>query len=136
VHDTHHPISTSLYYEDQKEEAVRAAQKYVDIRLPKFLGYFERVLSSKASGGEWLVGGKVTTADLVLFQCLDGTAFQFPKAVGKIRKEGKFGKVFALYERVKELPRIKEYLGSERRQKYSEGIYRYYPDLDLEPQEE
>lgn len=69
THDCHHPISPGLYYEDQKEESRRKTEDYVKNRLPKFLGYFERVLSSKASGdGPWLYGGKLTYADLVLFQ--------------------------------------------------------------------
>jgi glutathione S-transferase len=68
-HDCHHPISTGLYYEDQKTESKKKAEDYVKTRLPKFLGYFERVLNSKASGdGPWLYGGKLTYADLVLFQ--------------------------------------------------------------------
>ena len=58
-----------VYYEDQKEAALRASKAFVEERLPKFLGYFERVLSGKASGdGPWLYGGKLTYADLVLFQ--------------------------------------------------------------------
>lgn len=69
THDCHHPISTGLYYEDQKEESLKRSKDYVANRLPKFLGYFERVLKSKASGdGPWLYGGKLTYADLVLFQ--------------------------------------------------------------------
>ena len=69
AHDTHHPISPMLYYEDQKVEAKRKAADYTKTRLPKFLGYFERVLKSKVSGeGPWLYGGKITYADLVLFQ--------------------------------------------------------------------
>jgi glutathione S-transferase len=69
VHDCHHPVAIGLYYEDQKEESKRAATEYVKTRLPKFLGYFERVLNSKASGeGPWLYGGRLTYADLVLFQ--------------------------------------------------------------------
>lgn len=68
-HDCHHPIATGLYYEDQKAESKRKSEDYVKNRLSKFLGYFERVLKSKASGdGPWLYGGKLTYADLVLFQ--------------------------------------------------------------------
>lgn len=68
-HDCHHPIASGLYYEDQKDESLRKSKDYVATRLPKFLGYFERVLKSKASGdGPWLYGGKLTYADLVLFQ--------------------------------------------------------------------
>lgn len=69
AHDTHHPIAPGLYYEDQKAEAKKKAQDYTKNRLPKFLGYFERVIQSKAAkGGPWLYGGQLTVADLVLFQ--------------------------------------------------------------------
>jgi glutathione S-transferase len=68
VHDCHHPIATGLYYEDQKVESKRKAEDYVKNRLSKFLGYFERVLKSKASGeGPWLYAGQLTYADLVLY---------------------------------------------------------------------
>lgn len=153
-HDCHHPVATGLYYEDQKAESRRRAEDFVKERLPKFLGYFERVLGSAASGdAPWLYGGEMSYADLVLFQvrdipfiplrlgtgrdadgvqCVDGVKFMFPKAMAKLEREGKCTKVLALWEAVKERPRIKAYLGSERRQKYSNGIYRYYEELDLE----
>jgi glutathione S-transferase len=132
-HDCHHPVATSLYYEDQKPEAKRKSEDYIANRLPKFLGYFERVLKGKASkGGKWLYGGTLTYADLVLFQCLDGVKHAFPKAMGRLQKEGEYKRVFELYDAVKNRPRIKEYLASERRQKYSMGIYRHYPELDEE----
>ncbi|KAK8092232.1 uncharacterized protein PG998_015064 [Apiospora kogelbergensis] len=130
VHDCHHPIAVSLYYEDQKDEALRRSQDYVKNRLPKFLGYFERVLKSKASGeGPWLYGGRLTYADLVLFHCVDGLKFMFTEAMKAMEKEYKG--VFELYEAVKARPKIKEYLASDRRQKFSEGIYRHYDELDI-----
>ncbi len=68
-HDCHHPIASGLYYEDQKAESRRKSEDYVKTRLPKFMSYFERVLGSKASGdGPWLYAGRLTYADLVLFQ--------------------------------------------------------------------
>lgn len=68
-HDVHHPVSTGAYYEEQKPEAKRKAADYIANRIPKFLGYFERVLNGEASkGGEWLVGGERTWVDLVLFR--------------------------------------------------------------------
>lgn len=57
----------------------------------------------------------------------------FPKAVAKLEREGKHGRVFALHRAVSERPKIKAYLESPRRQKYSNGIYRYYEELDVEP---
>lgn len=130
-HDTHHPIAVMEYYEDQREEAKKKAKDYRTTRLPKFLGYFERVLEGQASqGGEYLYGGSVTYADLVLFQALDGVTFAFPKCVAKLRESGKYEKVFGLYERVKGRDKIKAYLDSDRRQNYGMGIYRHYPELD------
>ena len=68
-HDCHHPVATGLYYEDQKVESKRKSGDYVKNRLPKFLGYFQRVLDSKSSGdGPWLYREQFTYADLVLFQ--------------------------------------------------------------------
>lgn len=132
-HDCHHPVATGKYYEDQKEEAKTKSADYIATRLPKFLGYFERVLTGEASkGGKFLHGGKLSYADLVLFQCVDGVMFAFPNAMARLEKEGKYKHVFALHESVKDRPRIKKYLASERRQKYSMGIYRHYPELDEE----
>ena len=131
AHDTHHPIANSAFYEDQKPEALKKALDYRDIRLPKYLGYFERVLSGDASqGGEYLYGGHLSYADLVLFQGLDGVTFAFPKCIATMRESGKYAKVFALYDRVKGLEKVQSYLVSERRMKYSHGIYRYYAELD------
>lgn len=133
AHDTHHPIATGDYYEDQKPEALKKAKDYRANRLPKFLGYFERVLKGEASkGGEYLYGGQLTYADLVFFQCLDGVTFAFPKAVARLRESGDYDRAFALYDRVKGLDKVKAYLESDRRQKYSMGIWRHYPELDDE----
>ncbi|KAK8040169.1 hypothetical protein PG993_008580 [Apiospora rasikravindrae] len=130
VHDCHHPIAVGLYYEDQKDESLRRTRDYVANRLPKFLGYFEKVLKGKASGeGPWLYGGRLTYADLVLFHCVDGLKFMFPKAMKAMEKEHKG--VFELYEAVKTRPKIQEYLASDRRQPYSQGIYRHYDELDI-----
>lgn len=130
-HDVHHPIASGAYYEEQKDEALKKAANYRDVRLPKFLGYFERVLSGGASGGgEYLHGGKLSYADLVLFQTLDGVSFAMPKCVKKTKSSGKYDKVWGLYERVKSHDKIAKYLESDRRQEYSMGIYRHYPELD------
>jgi glutathione S-transferase len=130
-HDCHHPVATGDYYEDQKDEALRKATDYRNVRLPKFLNYFERVLSSAPSkGGEYLYGGQLTYADLVLFQTLDGVSHAFPRRVKTLREEGGYAKVWGLYERVKGREKIRKYLESERRQGYGMGIYRHYPELD------
>jgi glutathione S-transferase len=69
VHDCHHPIAVELYYEDQKAESTRRSKEWVKTRLPKHLGYWEKVLKSEENGkGPWLLGNDFTYADLVLFQ--------------------------------------------------------------------
>jgi len=131
MHDSHHPISMRLYWADQIPESTRRTEEYLSNRLPTFLGYFEAVLESKASkGGRWLYDGKLSYADLVLFQGIDGVKHSFPKAMATYEK--KFTKVFALYEAVKERPKIKAYLASPRRQQYGDGLWRYNEVLDLE----
>src|ERR1700736_1327109 len=62
VHDTHHPIASRLYYEDQRREAKLRSADFLKYRVPKFLNYFESVLEH--SGGTYLVGRKLTYADL------------------------------------------------------------------------
>jgi len=66
VHNTHHPITGYLYYEEQRPAAKLATKYFWRHRLPKFLRYFERVLQK--SGGPYLLGRKLTYVDLSLFQ--------------------------------------------------------------------
>jgi glutathione S-transferase len=127
IHDTHHPLGVSLYYEDQKKEAKRRTQDFLKNRAPKFLGYFERMLAR--SGGAYLTGRKLTYADLSLFQIVEGLRYAFPKAMKRLQK--KCPRVVSLHDRVAARPRIKAYLESERRIAFNEwGIFRRYKDLD------
>src|SRR6476660_4120560 len=64
AHDTHHPIASSLYYEDQQPEARRRAADFIANRIPKYLDYFERILERNPRGGRHLVGGRVTYCNL------------------------------------------------------------------------
>jgi glutathione S-transferase len=51
VHDTHHPLGPSLYYEDQRGPAKKRTEEFWKERVPKYLGYFESIL--KSSGPAW-----------------------------------------------------------------------------------
>ncbi|KAF4119711.1 glutathione S-transferase, partial [Geosmithia morbida] len=131
LHDTHHPTAVSLAYEDQIPEAKKRTRYFLSERLPKYLGYAQRVIDSPASGdGPWMYGGTLTYVDLVLFLCIDGTQFAFPKTMAKLKDSGQYNAVFELYDAVKTRPNIKAYLASSRRQPYSNGIFRYYPELE------
>ena len=127
VHDTHHPISIALYYEDQRSEALKRSRHFVADRLPRYLRYFERVL--ERNGGEVLVGRSVSHADLSLFQTLEGLAYAFPRAFDAA--SATTPRVLGLRERVRERPRIATYLASRRRMPFNQnGIFRRYPELD------
>jgi len=130
IHDTHHPIAGSLYYEDQKKEAKRRAQEFVKERNPKYLRWLEDVLARNAtSEGRWLVGRNLTYVDLSAFQVVEGLRYAFPSAMARI--ERKIPRLVALRDRVAERPRIAAYLKSERRLPFNqEGIFRRYPELD------
>jgi glutathione S-transferase len=127
VHDSHHPIAGSLYYEDQKPEALRRAKSLREERLPKYLGYFAEIL--KGNGTGHLVGSRLTYADLSLFQIVEGLRYAFPGAMRRMEK--KHAPLTALHGRVAARPRIVAYLKSKRRLPFStEGIFRHYPELD------
>jgi glutathione S-transferase len=127
VHDTHHPVASSSYYEEQKREAKRRAENFRAERLPKFLNYFEGVL--ERNGRRVLVGNAVSYPDLSLFQMIEGLRYAFPRAMKK--QERKYRRTIALHDRVAARPRLAGYLSSERRLPFNqEGIFRHYPELD------
>lgn len=129
AHDTHHPISVNLYYEDQKREAKRRAADFLKERAPKFFDYFEDVLENASGRTRWLTGGRVAYPDLSLFQVVAGLRYAFPKAMKRLEK--KHPGVSALAKRVAGRPRIAAYLASARRIPFNEdGIFRHYPELD------
>lgn len=129
AHDVHHPLGMGRYYEEQKPEALRRAQEFREARIPKYLGWFDKVLARNPAGADWLVGDAPTYADLSVFQAVEGLAYAFPKAAGRALAEAPH--VAALHARVKARPRIAAYLASERRQAPNEDdIFRRYPELD------
>ncbi|MCL6708074.1 glutathione S-transferase [Pseudomonas sp. R2.Fl] len=129
VHDTHHPIATSQYYEDQKEPAKERSAAFIADRIPKFLGYFERVLQQNPKGSTHAIGDSLTYIDLSLFQVMEGLAYAFPNAMRHY--SGDFPALEALREKVRGRPNIAAYLRSDRRLAFNEdGIFRHYPELD------
>ena len=129
THDTHHPISGGLYYEDQKREAKRRADDFRTERLPKFLGYFENVLKNNSKGSDYVLGKTVSYVDLSLFQMAAGLRYAFPRSMAKL--ERKCPRVIALHDRISARPRLAAYLSSPRRLPFNQqGIFRHYPELD------
>jgi glutathione S-transferase len=128
IHDTHHPLGPSLYYEEQRQPAKRRTEEFWKSRVPKFTGYFERLL--KSSGGAYLTGRKATYADLSLFQIVEGLRYAFPRRMKTF--ERKIPALVELRDRVAARPNIKTYLASERRIPFNgDGIFRRYEALDM-----
>jgi glutathione S-transferase len=128
AHDTHHPIGSGLYYEDQKKEAKRRTADFLKNRAPKYFGYFEDVLA-RNRGSKYLSGKRLTYADLSLFQIVAGMRYAFPNAMAKL--ETKVPRVVAVHDLVAARPRVAAYLASEHRIPFNEyGIFRQYKELD------
>jgi glutathione S-transferase len=129
AHDTHHPLGGDAYYEEQKPEAQKRAASFRKNRIPRFLEWFENILERNPKGDSFLVGGRLTYADLSLFQVVEGLSYAFPRAMKP--ELAKTPRVAALRERVGNRRRIRSYLESERRIPFNEeGIFRHYPELD------
>jgi glutathione S-transferase len=127
VHDTHHPIGPSLYYEDQRAVAKKRTDEFWNERVPKYLGYFEGLL--KDNGGAAVAGRRITYVDLSLFQIVEGLRYAFPKRMKAF--ERKIPGLVELHDRVAARPNIKAYLASDRRIAFNEdGIFRHYKELD------
>jgi glutathione S-transferase len=127
VHDTHHPIGSGLYYEDQLAEARRRAADFRAVRLPKYLEYFEGVLAG--SGGRFLLGRRLSYPDLSLFQMVAGLQYAFPRSLQRLAP--RFPRVMDLHARIAAHPRLRPYLRSRRRIPFNrQGIFRHYPELD------
>jgi glutathione S-transferase len=125
AHDTHHPVAIGAYYEDQQPEAKRRAEDFRAHRIPKYLGWFERILAER---GDWLSGEAWSYADLSLFHLVEGLTFAFPRRMATIF--GDLPKVMKLHGAVAALPELQDYLTSDRRLPFSDGIFRHYPELD------
>jgi glutathione S-transferase len=130
AHDTHHPIAGSLYYEDQKREAKARSRVFVGERMPKYLGYLQRVL--ERNGGEHLIGDRVSYVDLSAFQVVAGLDYAFPNAMAALAR--KIPRLRRLHDAIARDPRLVPYLASKRRLAFNEqGIFRHYPELDARP---
>ncbi|WP_017462615.1 glutathione S-transferase [Dyella ginsengisoli] len=126
IHDNHHPLAGSLYYEEQRDAAIRRAEVFRRERLPRFLGYFEQAL--EAAGGRHALG-RHSHVDLSLFQLVRGLEYAYPKAMR--RQARRMPRLRALADRIEQRPNIAAYIASPRRIAFNtQGIFRHYPELD------
>jgi glutathione S-transferase len=129
IFDTHHPLGDGYAYEEQKGPARRRTRYFLRTRLPKFLGHFERVLELNRAPAPWLVGARISYADLTMAQVIAGLRYAFPRAAARAlrRRPG----LCALHDAVFARPRIARYLASPRRLPFNnEDLFRHYPELD------
>jgi glutathione S-transferase len=128
IHDTHHPLGPSLYYEEQKGPAKKRTAEFWKERVPKYLGYFEDIV--EANGGPYVTGRRATYVDLSLFQIVEGLRYAFPRRMQAFERN--VPHLIELRDRVAGRPNIKAYLASERRIAFNEeGIFRRYNALDV-----
>jgi glutathione S-transferase len=128
IQDTHHPVAHGLYFEEQKTEALTYTRHFLAERLPKYLGYFERVLGG-AQGRAHMVGSSLSYADLSMFQLLEGLRFSFPQTMRRV--EPAYPGFVALHDGIATRPNIAAYLKSARRIPFNDrGIFRHYPELE------
>ncbi|MEX0803908.1 MAG: glutathione S-transferase [Candidatus Binatia bacterium] len=129
AHDTHHPLGNALYYEEQTAEAKKRAGIFKSNRMPKFLGYFERILKSHSKGSGFIFGKRISYIDLSLLQMIEGLRYAFPRTMAGL--EPQYPRLISLHDRVIARPRIAAYLSSPRRLPFNEqGIFRHYPELE------
>jgi glutathione S-transferase len=129
VFASHHPLGDAYAYEEQRAAAKRRTKDFLSTRLPKFLGYFERVLQRNHARGPWMVGTRLTYADLSMAQVLAGLRYAFPLATRRALRSR--ARLRALHDRVFERPRIALYMASGRRVAFNnDDLFRHYPELD------
>lgn len=128
AHDTHHPISSADYYENQREAARARAAGFRTQRMPKYAAWLDRILAGNDRSDVWLVGEEPSYADLSLFQILAGLRHAFPETTATL--EADHPSLTRLHDAVSERPRIAAYLAGERRMPFNQdGIFRHYPEL-------
>ena len=128
VHDTHHPLGPTLYYEQQRPAARRRTREFLALRLPKYLDYFERVRQRNAPTGPGLVGGRIGYVDLSLAQVVAGLRYAFPAASAAALAS--CPGLATLHVEVFARPRLARYLASGRRLPFNQDdLFRHYPEL-------
>jgi glutathione S-transferase len=129
IFHTHHPLGDGYAYEEQRAAARRRTRYFRAVRLPKFLGYFERVLDLNRAHRPWMVGARLTYVDLSMAQLIAGLRYGFPRAAQRALRSRP--RLRALHEAVFARPRIARYLASGRRHEFNnEDLFRHYPALD------
>lgn len=90
----------------------------------------ERCIQVHGKGsGSFLFGEQVCFVDISIMYLVRGLKHSFPKCMNKISVM--MPRLMGLHDAVVKLDAIAAYLKSERTIPFSEGIFRYYVELDL-----
>ena len=129
AHDSHHPISGGLYYDDQKKEARKRASD-LPLTVCRNFSTTSKKSSRAVPKGMAICSAKgLSYVDLSLFQMIEGLRYAFPRAMKQL--ESKYSHTIKLRDRVAAQPRLASYLDSPRRIPFNQdGIFRHYPELD------
>jgi glutathione S-transferase len=128
IFHTHHPLGDGYAYEEQRSAAKRRTKDFLAVRLPKFLGYFERIIELNAHA-PWMVGARLSYADLSMAQVVAGLQYAFPSASRKAFR--RCPRLLALHDAAFARPRIARYVTSGRRLPFNnEDLFRHYLALD------
>jgi len=101
--DARTAMRSFLYDKDASEEKkAELKKKFAEETLPKWTGYFEKIL--KGHGGDWITGKNFTVADIVLYYYYSTVAKDFPNRFDKAPL------LQALVERVAIRPRIAKWV--------------------------
>ena len=118
-----------MYYEEQKRESRDRSRQFLGERLPKYLGYFERIIENNAGGRGYILGRGMSYVDLSMFQLVSGLRYAFPGSM--TRRKPYYPRLMALHDKVAAYPNVAAYLASERRIPFNEdGVFRHYPELE------
>ena len=113
VHETHHPVAGGPFYEDQKRGG-RAAAEVLRGGMPKYLGYFERVLAANEPARA-PARPALPNVNLSLFQVMVGLRYAFPGAMARIEPASCPKPRASACPGRKAQPRVAAYLASPRR---------------------
>lgn len=110
-----HPVQNTMSYNDQKEEAKPYIEAFQRDRMPRYMVFFERLLSANAARGEFFVGSSLTHVDLQVMVMLQVTRHQFSEAW--LTTDAPLLKAFLARMEVR--PSMQRYLTSDRRRPFA-----------------
>merc|ERR1719154_374361 len=106
-----HPVNMHGSYASQKEEAQPFIQQFLDTRLAVFLQFFEDSLKLNDGGKSYMVGSSLTFADVAMLNMMRGYKGSAPE---HYQDNQKIPLLKDLESRLREEPRIKDFLQSDR----------------------